>query len=147
MRKPIILFLSLLLVGCNYSNKKENNLSNISQEKRSLCVQKIFEKDSIFGGVRNHASEKKSLTETIENYSENLKSLDFTNCPENFESAFQRHVDAWLDFRKLSDKYPLLRGELHEVFAVIEKSKDSIEFKSRLDKIMKTWNEVEKSSK
>ncbi|WP_109098302.1 hypothetical protein [Aquimarina sp. AU58] len=110
------------------------------------CVKKIFEKDSIYGDIRNHASEKAPLSEAIHDYTKNVKSLDYSDCPKEFESAFHKHMDAWLDFRKVSDKYPLLRGELHDIFATIEKSEDSTEFKSRLNQILETWKIVEEIS-
>jgi len=115
------------------------------ERKNTNCVKQIFEQDSIFGDIRNHASEKISLSEAINNYSKNLKSLDYSHCPEEFESAFHKHIDAWLDFIKVSDKYPLLRGELHDIFAIIEKSEDSTEFKSRLNQILETWKLIEES--
>ncbi|PKV50933.1 hypothetical protein ATE84_3002 [Aquimarina sp. MAR_2010_214] len=40
----------------------------------------------------------------------------------------------------------MLRGELHDIFSIIEKSKDSTEFKSRLSQILETWKIVEQSS-
>lgn len=146
MIKPIILFLSLLLLGCNGPNKKESRSFSNSNGKNINCVKRIFEKDSIFGDIRNHASERISLSEAINNYSKNIKSLDYSHCPEEFESAFNKHIDAWLDFRKVSDKHPLLRGELHDIFAIIEKSEDSTEFKSKLNQILETWKMVEESS-
>ncbi|MBC8756378.1 hypothetical protein H2O64_17010 [Kordia sp. YSTF-M3] len=146
MIKSIMLLLTLLLLGCNDSNKKENSSFSNTEEKSINCVKQIFEKDSIFGNIRNHASENISLSETINNYSKNLKSLDFSHCPKEFESAYQKHIDAWLDFRKVSDKYPLLRGELHDIFAIIEKSEDSTEFKSRLNQILETWKIVKERS-
>jgi hypothetical protein len=146
MAKSIILFLFILLLGCkDYNKKEDSNLLN--EERKSIdCVKQIFEKDSIFGGIRNHASEKISLSEAINNYSKNLMSLDFSNCTEEFELAFHKHIEAWLDFRKVSNKYPLLRGELHDIFTIIEKSEDSTKFKSKLDKILETWKIVKESS-
>lgn len=146
MIKPIILFLTLLLLGCNSSSKKENTSLSIMEVKSINCVKQIFEKDSIFGNIRNHDSERVSLSEAINNYSNNLKSLDFSYCPDEFKLAFQKHAEAWLDFRKISDKHPLLRGELHDIFSIIEKGKDSTEFRSSLKQILETWKLVEKSS-
>lgn len=146
MIKPIIFVLSLLFLGCNGANKKKSSSFSNSERKKTNCVKRIFEKDSIFGDIRNHASEKISLSEAITNYSKNLKSLDFSHCPEEFESAFNKHIDAWLDFRKVSDKHAVLRGELHDIFTVIEKSEDSTEFKSKLNQILETWKIVEERS-
>ncbi|MCA0153757.1 hypothetical protein [Winogradskyella vincentii] len=146
MIKPVILILTLLLLGCNGADKKDHSSASNMEQKKINCVKYIFEKDSIFGNIRNHASEKASLSDAINNYAKNLKSLDFSNCPEDFELAFHKHIEAWLDFRKVSDKYPSLRGELHDIFSTIEKSRDSIEFKSRLNDILETWHSVEQSA-
>lgn len=147
MIKPEIILISLLFLGCNGQNKKGASATSSVESINIDCVKQIFEKDSIFGDIRNHDSEKISLSEAINNYSKNLNSLDYSDCPERFEIAFRKHIDAWMDFKKVSDKYPLLRGELHKIFAIIEKSKDSTEFKSRLDQILETWEIVEESSK
>lgn len=136
--KSLCIFLSLILLGCNSSNR---------EEKSANCVKLVFEKDSVFGNIRNYDSEKVPLSEAITNYSNNSKSLDFSNCPKEFELAFRKHIDAWLDFTKVSDKHPTLRGELHDIFAEIEKSKDSTEFKSRLAQILETWKFVKEVSK
>lgn len=145
MKKLGILYIAFILLGCNGTTKKENTSTSTMSTKD--CVKQIFEKDSVFGHIRNYDSEKGSLTEAINNYVKNAKTLDFSNCPEGFEAAFQKHVDAWRDFRKVSDKHPTLRGELHEVFAVIEKTEDSTVFKSSLKQIFDTWTEVKETSK
>jgi hypothetical protein len=116
------------------------------EQKKRNCFKKVFEKDSIFGNIRNHASETMPISKAITNYSVNLKSLDYSHCPEEFESAFQKHIEAWLNFREVSDKYPSLRGELHDIFSIIEKGKDSTEFRSRLKQILETWKMVKQIS-
>ena len=142
--KTITLFLSIFLLGCNGVSKKGKD--SYSGKKSKSCVNQIFQKDSILGDIRNHASEDILLSEAINNYSNNLKSLDYSHCPKEFESAFHKHIDAWLDFRKVSDKYPSLRGELHDIFAIIEKSEDSSEFEARLNQILNTWKIVIETS-
>ncbi|MGH1387195.1 hypothetical protein [Kordia sp.] len=145
MKKLGFLFISLILLGCNGTPKKEN--TSIATVNPKDCIKQIFEKDSVFGHIRNYDSEKASVTEAINNYVKNAKTLDFSNCPEGFETAFKKHVDAWLNFRKVSDKHPTLRGELHEIFAMIEKTEDSIVFKSSLKQIFDTWTVVKEASK
>jgi len=49
--------------------------------------------------------------------------------------------------KKVSDKYPELRGELHVIFAELEKKKDSLEFKLLETRISDTWNIVEEITK
>lgn len=147
MVKSLCIFLSLILLGCNSSNKKDNTLLSNKEEKSANCVKLVFEKDSVFGHIRNYDSEKVPLSNAINTYLNNSKSLNFSNCPKEFELAFRKHIDAWLDFTKVSDKHPTLRGELHDIFAIIEKSKDSTEFKSRLAQIVETWKTVEENAK
>lgn len=111
------------------------------------CIQQIFEQDSIYGHIRNHASEKIPLSEVINNYTKDIKSLDFTQCPPQFKSAFDQHIDAWLDFKNVSDQYPSLRGELHDIFDMIGKTKDSTAYKAGLNQIMETWKVVKENAK
>ena len=109
-------------------------------------IERIFAKDSFLGNVRNHASEKIPLKDALNNYTSELESLDYTNCPENFISAFQDHINAWKKVAEISSKYPSLRGELHDIFLQLEKSKDSIEFKSLVKQVWDTWSKVEESA-
>jgi len=148
MLRFLTLILSfLLLFGCKEPKEKENSSDLATEIERTNCINLVFEKDSILGAIRNHASEKISLSETINNYTNDLKSLDFNNCPEEFKSSFQNHIEAWLDIRKVTDKYPSLRGELHAIFADLEKSSDSTEFNILVKQIWATWEKVEESSK
>lgn len=142
MKSLVLLLCFTLLFSCNGSKSKTDN-SKIKED----CVSKIFIKDSLLGGIRNHASENISLSETIENYSDSVLSLDFKDCPEEFKIAFHNHIEAWLEMRKVTDKNLELRGELHTIFEELEISKDSTEFKSHLKKIFDTWEIVEIKSK
>lgn len=137
----------MFLLGCKGPKEKLENSDSKIEIKEKNCVDRILKQDSIFGDIRNHASENISLSETIDNYANGLKSMDYIKCPEEFKSAFQAHIEAWLEMRKVSDRYPSLRGELHDVFGRIEKSEDSTEFKLLEKQIWDTWKVVEESSK
>ena len=82
--------------------------------------------------------EKVSLSETIQVYVDSLSTLDFSSCPEKFASSFQEHIDAWKAMIAVTDNFPDLRGEMHDIFDEIEKSENPGEFKTRLDKIWST---------
>ena len=43
----------------------------------------------------------------------------------------------------VTDQYPNLRGEMHDLFDIIEKGKDSGAFKTHLKAIWDTWENVE----
>ncbi|MBT8296384.1 MAG: hypothetical protein KJO51_08200 [Gramella sp.] len=110
------------------------------------CVQRILARDSILGEVRNHATETTSVSKTVLDYTRELDSLDYSNCPEEFKKAFHEHINAWLNVRSVTDKYPHLRGEMHDVFNEIEKTSDSVRFKQLVGKIWETWARVEKAA-
>ena len=143
-----LLFLILLLIlGCKETNANQNNSDSTVDLKRAKCVEQIFVKDSILGDVRNHASENLPLSEALNNYTKELESLDYSSCPDSFITAFHKHIEAWKMVTKISDKYPSLRGELHEIFEELEKGKDSTEFKYLVKQVLDTWTIVEESAK
>ena len=141
--------LILLVLSCNNAEKKGNQtkLENVTDIKEAACMESILKRDSELGKIRNHSSEQISLSETIDNYTNSIKSLNYSSCPEKFTIAFHEHIEAWLDVKKVSDKYPELRGELHVIFSEIEKKKDSLEFKSLELKLFDTWKIVEEITK
>lgn len=137
----MVSLLGLLMTSCRQKDSKAAVLT--SKE----CVDYIFKKDDSLGTVRNHACEEISLSETIKQYTSSLNELDFTNCPDDFSDAFNTHITAWNEMIEVTDKYPDLRGEMHDLFDSIEKGKDSIVFKSRLKAIWDTWGPIEKAKK
>ncbi|MDU8887068.1 hypothetical protein RXV94_12935 [Yeosuana sp. MJ-SS3] len=144
--KLLLLIVFFSILGCKESVVKKNNSDSSLEMKRTECIERIFAKDSFLGNVRNHASEKIPLKDALNNYTSELESLDYTNCPENFISAFQDHINAWKKVAEISSKYPSLRGELHDIFLQLEKSKDSIELKSLVKQVWDTWSKVEESA-
>jgi len=112
-------------------------------EASKFCMNAIFKKDSVLGELRNHEPETSSLSEAINNYVKNLDSLDFQQCPKTFEKAFQEHAQAWSDMTSVTDNYPDLRGELHDLFDKLEKSEDAVAFKKHLENIWATWRDIE----
>ena len=140
--KQLLLFFTICftIIGC-----KSN--TNEAQVKTKSCEEQIIEKDSVFGIIRNHAAEEKSMSVSIENYVAGLKSLDYSNCQESFYNAFYRHIEAWEAMIQVTDSYPDLRGEMHDVFKLLEQTKDSAKFSLALNKIWSTWSDVESQIK
>lgn len=103
--------------------------------------------DAKLGKIRNHSCEKISLSETISNYVNELNKISFDDCPKAFDQAFKSHINAWLEMIPVTDNYPNLRGELHDLFDKIEAGKDKVLFKKRLDAIWKTWADIEETMK
>ena len=142
-----LIFIFLVLACDNVrKNSGETKLGSV-EIKTAKCIESILQKDSELGKIRNHSSELLSLSETIDDYTNNIKSLDFKNCPDKFSIAFHEHIQAWLDLKNVSDKYPELRGELHVIFTELGKKKDSLEFKLLEARIFDTWKIVEKITK
>ena len=87
-----------------------------------------------------------SLSQSITNYTNDLEKFEFSGCPEDFKTAFQSHITAWREMKMVTDKHPNLRGELHQIFEMLEKSQDSSQFKTYLEQILETWKSVEENS-
>ncbi|NNL16138.1 MAG: hypothetical protein HKO81_05810 [Flavobacteriaceae bacterium] len=141
----VVLIISSIL-GCKDIGQKRVDTNLTPEENQTMCIERIFEKDSVLGEIRNHASEKVSLSQSIINYTKELESLDYSNCPEKFVSSFHEHIEAWKMVTKVTDDYPSLRGELHDIFSELEKSKDSTQFKSLVKQVWDTWNLVEENA-
>lgn len=113
----------------------------------SRCMQKIIEQDSVLGFLRNQQSKQWPLSAAISNYVDATNGLKMNRCPPAFAAAFKSHMGAWQQMIAVTDNYPHLRGEMHELFNRLEKEKDSTLFKLKLKQIWDTWAEVEKARK
>lgn len=99
------------------------------------------------GKARNHACETISLSETIRQYADAMGKINYRNCPEDFSAAFGRHQKAWLALLPVTDQYPNLRGEMHDLFAQIEAGDHAEQFKPLVKTVWDTWAEVEAAMK
>lgn len=146
MKRSYLIVSLIILFGCKETGEKRIDSEEKIISASTNCIERIFMTDSIFGAVRNRASEQISMSESISNYTNSLDSMDYTHCPATFKAAFEEHTRAWSQMKNVSDKYPSLRGELHDIFAQLEKSEDSTEFKKLLKGIMDTWKVVEETA-
>ena len=135
----LFLFVSFLLFNCNNAQPAD------SENSPQSCIEKIIAEDEKFGKIRNHACEKQSLTQTVNDYTTALEGLNFSGCPDDFSNAFKSHIEAWKAVVPVTDKYPDLRGEMHDVFEIIEGGSDSMEFKALVADVWATWEDVEKA--
>lgn len=139
--KIILLLLFLSNITLAQSNEQKDS-SIILTEKE--CITRIIAADDSLGAIRNHTCEIVSLSRSIKNYVRGLKKLNFKNCPSGFKESFRIHTKAWHDILKITNKYPSLRGEMHELFDQLEKGNDAVEFKKYLKQIWDTWADIEK---
>lgn len=109
------------------------------------CMERVLRMDSTMGAGRNRASRKMPLSQAIRDYVRGIEAIDFRGCPAAFTGAFTRHKEAWKGLLPITDKYPRLRGELHQLFGQLEKGPHAEDFKRRLGAVWDTWAEVEKS--
>ena len=142
-----ILFLaSILCSACGAGNKNSttsNSTSKQNQEVSKACIDRVIALDDSLGTIRNHACESISLSKTIHQYVDALKQIDFQQCPTAFTAAFQKHLQAWSAMTLVTDKYPAMRGEMHDLFDIIEQGEHQAAFKPRLKAIWDTWKEIE----
>ncbi|MEL6810979.1 MAG: hypothetical protein AAFP76_06560 [Bacteroidota bacterium] len=136
----------LCVTSCKETEKDTKPTEAISKTEQNDCIEQIFDQDSMYGASRNIRCMELSLSQTITQYVSEIRSMNFEACPKSFDDAFESHALAWLDIRSVTDKYPELRGEMHDLFDLIEKTEDSLIFKKKLKSIWDTWAEVEKAS-
>lgn len=133
----------LLSMGCDPPEKKATPPTVNPEQAEQACIEHIIAMDDSLGKVRNHACETISLSQTIVDYVQGMNDLDFGSCPKEFTQAFTNHKNAWLRTLKVTDGYPDLRGEMHDLFDAIEAGPDSSDFKPLVKSIWDTWGEVE----
>jgi hypothetical protein len=138
---PLLLF-ALLGTSCQ-SSGNEASTPAAAITNGNACTDRILEQDGALGKIRNYACERAPMSEVITNYSDGLEALGFSACPEGFTRSFAAHVEAWRTTTVVTDQYPKLRGEMHDVFAIIEAGKDSTAFKALVADIWATWAQVE----
>jgi DNA phosphorothioation-dependent restriction protein DptG len=139
----IIIYLLLFLSNLSLAQSNgQKDSSTILIEKE--CITRIIAADDSLGAIRNHDCEKVTLSRSIKNYVRSIKKLNFKNCPVGFKNVFYNHKDAWHEMLKITNKYPALRGEMHDLFDQLEKGKDSAACKKYLKQIWDTWAEIEK---
>ena len=142
MNRILLITAVIILAACGNSSKKiEAELS--AQE----CIESVIALDDSLGSVRNYATVNQSLSLTIDEYVNALKDIDFSNCPTDFTKAFDSHIEAWKNAKIITDKYLNIRGEMHDLFTIIENDQDSTEFKQLVAEIWSTWGDVENSIK
>ncbi|MFC7356895.1 hypothetical protein ACFQO1_04280 [Jejudonia soesokkakensis] len=137
----------LLLLGCKNAEKNNTKLliEEVSDASEKNCINTIINTDATLGKIRNEAPRLLSLSEAIDNYIFGIEAMDFKNCPGAFEAAFLDHKEAWAAIKEVTDKYPQLRGEMHDLFDQLEKTENGERFKELLADIWSTWEKVERA--
>lgn len=137
-----------MLLSCTSPSASNEQLekSNFSPKEKT-CINKVIAQDDALGKIRNHSCETISLSETIRNYTNGIEKINFEDCPKGFTKAFKEHKNAWIEILVITNKYPNLRGEMHQLFDELGKGEDKESFKPLLDAIWTTWAKVEKSMK
>ncbi|MGH2667444.1 hypothetical protein [Flavobacterium sp.] len=149
-REVIGLFLIIATVcflsSCDRSIQRFQQQNQISEAERA-CVDKVIAIDDSIGKIRNKECQKLSLSQTISNYTDKMKKISTEGCPKEFSKSFNQHIDSWKNLLEVTDKYPEMRGEMHDLFKELEKSKDSAVFKKLKNVVWETWDLVEITSK
>lgn len=143
-----LFFTSMFYLSCNNSkNSGKSQSKSETLQSPQDCIDSVIALDDSLGKVRNHACERISLAQTIKEYTAGMAQFDYQNCPKDFTEAFKKHREAWLAMIPLVEKYPDLRGEMHDLFDQIEIGEHSEEFEPLLESIWSTWAEVEEAMK
>jgi len=139
-----IFFISQL--SCNVPSG-EKHVYDADSTSNELCIKYVIAVDDSLSALRNTDCEDISISESIYRYTTAIGSVSFNDCPDNFVRAYKRHQQAWLEMLRVTDKYPDLRGEMHQLFDTIQAGNDSTEFKQRLNLVWSTWDEIKVAAK
>ena len=107
------------------------------------CMALAIAQDDSLGKIRNQACKTISLSETIRQYAGSIESINYTDCPAAFETGFKKHRAAWIALLPVTDQYPDLRGEMHDLFKQLESGKHAGQFKPLVQSVWDTWAEIE----
>lgn len=143
---PFILLIAMLAAACHNEttvNRSDTEIRTALPDKS--CMNRVIALDDSLGKVRNHATEREPMSQVIRAYAAAMQEINYSNCPEEFREAFEKHRQAWLDMTAVTDRHQEMRGEMHALFDRLKASEDSVRFKVYLDKIWSTWAEVEKA--
>jgi len=135
-----IVFLIAFSFACNNSSSETEK----NDQTEKICMDNVIKQDSILAIVRNEATRSKSLSQTINEYTSGLDTVNLSSCPLEFTKAIKKHIKAWRALLTVTNKYADLRGEMHVLFEQIKRSADSSIFNEKEKLIWSTWEEVEK---
>ncbi len=109
------------------------------------AIAQVLAMDSVLSRQRDQLPEKHSLATAVSVYVHGLDSIDFSECPTEFASAFKQHRDAWNDSIPFFEKHDGLHGEMQEVMGKIRQMDQTVvsELDRYLVHIMDSWTEVE----
>lgn len=144
----IVAMIGLLALACNQPGPDTRQPAGVKTASGAKpCMDQVIALDDSLGKVRNHACKTISLSETIRQYAAGMEKANYASCPPAFVTAFNKHREAWLAVLPVADKYPDLRGEMHDLFKKLETGKDADTFKPLVKAIWGTWAEVEQAVK
>ena len=148
MKRPLSIHIILFcfLLGCNNQPSNEKRAVEPTVTQGKSCIDSVMKQDSLLGEKRNTDSRQVPLSQAIRDYTVGIENINFASCPPAFTTAFQKHKEAWTAMTTVTDQYPAIRGELHELFQQLEKSNHAAEFKQHLRAVNDTWTAVEKAS-
>ncbi len=109
------------------------------------AIYDVLSVDGELGIQRNGATETESIVSSIRTYLAGIDGTDFSACPDDFTEAFRWHRDAWEKSIVFFERFPNLRGEMHELFETIrsEGGETQIELERIEALIWDSWAEVE----
>ena len=87
---------------------------------RLSAVEQVLIVHSDLAKQRDLGSKNASLESAISQYTNRSSEFDLKDCPKDFRTAIQNHIQVWKDSQSYFSQYSDLRGELHDLFAEIK---------------------------
>jgi len=137
--------IGLLASGCQMKRAPESRPATSQESDYVTAIHDVLSVDGELGMLRNRGTETESIVSSIRAYVAGIDGTDFSGCPEDFTEAFRWHRDAWEKSMAFFERFPSLRGEMHDVFEAIRS--EGGETQTELERvealIWDSWAEVE----
>jgi len=146
------LWIGFLTIGLNAGcqEKSEGDVQTAPETPKSeaAAIRHVFQRDESLAQTRNEAAKTVGVGEAARIYATSLEELDYDGTPSEFQSAYRKHADAWMEVAEHVEETPELnaaRGEMHAVFEELLASDgpEIDELRKRMDEMWSTWREVE----
>lgn len=118
-----------------------------SPERARAAIERVLRADAAAGSARNQGPRVSPPAEVVRRYADAIAALDMRDVPDDFQSAWRTHVEAWRATLPVLERHTHERDEMHALFArwLSDSSPIRAEFQPLHDRIWSTWAEVERA--
>ncbi len=108
--------LQSFLKSAVWQTLEDDSTTSTKSENMRFAIRRVLDLDMKLGADRDIYCQQHSLAEAVKKYVLEIRAVDFSGCSDEFSAAFIRHTAAWENSIPFFERFPDLRGEMHELF-------------------------------